>query len=92
MLRVFCRISAQCPSKIRTLIIDTQPDNDHDDLKEIVHDPEGDTWEGKFDVDQAATSGCLLSRHPPSIDDADRVARRLSVVRCVLTQPKESDD
>ena len=33
---------AQCPSKSRTLIIETQSDSDQDDLDEIVHDPEGD--------------------------------------------------
>ena len=36
--------------------------------------------------------GCLLRMHPPSIDDVDGVTHRLSVVRCALTQPMESDD
>jgi len=66
----FGHVSAQCPSKARTLIIETQSDSDQDDLEEEVHDPEGDTWED-FDVDQAATLGCLLSMHPSSIDDID---------------------
>jgi len=30
--------------------------------------------------------------HQPSIDDVDGVTRRLSVVRCALTQSKKSDD
>ena len=30
--------------------------------------------------------------HPPSIDDVDGITCRLSVVRCALAQPKESDD
>jgi len=46
----------------RTLIIETQSDSDQDDLDEIVHhDPEG--GEDDFDVDQAATLGCVLSMH-----------------------------
>ena len=36
----FGHIVAQCPSKTRTLIIETQSDSDHDDLEEIIHDPE----------------------------------------------------
>ena len=43
-------------------------------------------------VDQATTLGCLLSIHSSSIDDVDRITNRLSVVRCALAQPKESDD
>jgi len=66
------------------LIIETQLDSDHDDLEEIVYDPEGDTWEDNFDVDQAATLGCLLSMHPSPIDDVEGVTCRLSVVRCAL--------
>jgi len=46
------------------LIIESHSDDDRDDLDEIIHDPEGDAWEGDFDVDQAATLGCVLSRHP----------------------------
>ena len=38
------------------------------------------------------TLGCLSSKHPPSIDDVDGITRRLSVMRCALAQPKESDD
>ena len=55
------------------MIIETQSDIDQNDLEEIVYDPEGDTWEDNFDVDQTATLGRVLSMHPPSIDDADRV-------------------
>jgi len=32
-------VSAQCLSKSRRLIIETQSDSDHDDLYETVHDP-----------------------------------------------------
>jgi len=39
---VYGHVSAQCSSKSRTLIIETQSDSDQDDLDEIVHDPEGD--------------------------------------------------
>jgi len=78
--------------KTRTLIIETQSDSDQDDLEEIIHNHEGDTWENDFDVDQAATLGCLLRMHPSLIDNVDGVTCRLSVVRCALTQPKESDD
>jgi len=74
------------------LIIETHSDGDQDNLEEIVHDPERDTWEDDFDVDQAGTLGCVLSMHPDSIDDADGVTRRLSVVRCALTQPKGNDN
>jgi len=74
------------------LIIETQLDSNQDDLEEIVHDPKGDAWEDNFDVNQTATLGCVLCMHPPSIDDADRVTRRLSVVRCALTQPKKNDN
>ena len=81
MLRV-CHISAQCLSKIRTLIIETQSDSDQNDLEEIVHDPEGDTLEDEFDVDHATTLGYLLSIHPPLIDNIDRATRCISVVRC----------
>ena len=35
---------------------------------------------------------CVLSMHPPSINDVDRVTHRLSVVRCALTQPKKNND
>jgi len=31
------------------LIIETQLDGDSDNLEEIVHDPEGDSWEDDFD-------------------------------------------
>jgi len=79
-------------SKARALIIETQSDSDQDDLEEIVHDPEGDGWEHNFDVDLTATLGCVLSMHPPLIDNADRVTGRLSVVRCTLAQLKENDD
>ena len=92
MCQEFEHVSAQCPSKARTLIIEIQSDSDLDDLEEIVHDPEGDAWEDNFDVDQTATLGPVLSMHPPSIDDADRVTRRLSVVRCTLVQLKKNDD
>ena len=66
------------------MIIETQSDNDHDDLEEIVYDPKGDIWKDKLVVDQATTLGCLLSMHRPSIDDVDMITRRLSVVRCAL--------
>jgi len=49
--RGYGHVSAQCPSKSRTLIIETQSDSDQDDLDEIVHNPEGDAWEDDFDVD-----------------------------------------
>jgi len=39
----FGHVSAQCPSKVRTLIIVTQSDGDLYDLEENVYDPEGDT-------------------------------------------------
>jgi len=39
---VYGHVSAQCSSKSRTLIIETQSDSDQDDLDEIVHDPKGD--------------------------------------------------
>ena len=58
----------------------------------IIHDAEGDTWKDEFDVDQAVTLGCLLSMHSLPIDDVDGVTRRLSVVRCVLAQPKKNND
>ena len=67
-------------------------DSDHDDLEEIVYDPEGDVWDDEPVVDQATTLKCFLSMHPPSIDDVDGITRRLSVVKCTLAQPKESDD
>ena len=57
-------------SKTRTLIIETQPNSDQDDLEDIVLDPEGDVWEDEL-VDQATTLECLLSMHPLSIDDVD---------------------
>jgi len=57
---------------------------------EIVHNPEGDTWEDEFVVD--ITLGCLWSKHPPVIDEVDGIPRHLDVVRYTLTQPKESDD
>jgi len=87
----FGHVSAQCPSNART-IIETQSDGDQDDLEEIIHDPEEDTWEDDFDVDHVAILGCLLSMYPPSIDDTDRVNPPLSVIRCALTQPKDDDD
>ena len=74
------------------LIIETQSDSDQDDLNEIVHDPERDVWEDNFDVDQAATLGCVLSMHSPSVDDVDKITRHLNVVRCTLAKPKENDD
>jgi len=55
------------------LIIKTQSDSDQDDLDAIVHDPEGDVWEDDFDVDQAATLGCVLSMHSASVDDVDKL-------------------
>ena len=58
----------------------TQSDSGHDDLEEIVHDPEGEIWKDELIVDQATTLGCLLSMHPPSINDVDGIACRLSVV------------
>ena len=63
------------------MLIETHSDCDQDDLEEIIHDLEGDTWEDDFDVDQGDTLGCVLSMHPGSIDDVDGVTRRLSVVR-----------
>jgi len=45
-----------------------------------------------FDVDQAATLGCILSMHPLSIDDVNKITCYLSVVRCAMTQLKENDD
>ena len=74
------------------MIIETQPYSDQDDLEEIVHEPERDVWEDELVVDQAITLGCLLSMQLHSIDDFDRITRRLSIVRCALAQPKESDD
>ena len=74
------------------LIIETQSEGDRDDLEEIIHDPEGDTWEGDFDVDQTAFLGCLMSMHPHSIVDVDRITYSLSVMRCTLARPKENDD
>ena len=56
---MFGHITTQCPSKTRTLIIETQSDSDQDDLEEIVHDPEGDIWKDKLVVDQTTTLGCL---------------------------------
>jgi len=73
------------------LIIETQSDSDQDDLDEIVHDLEGDVWED-FDVDQAATLGCVLSMHSPSVDDVDKITCHLNVVRCALAKSKENDD
>ena len=87
----FGHVSAQCPSKSRTLIIETQSNNYQDDLDEIVHNPKRDAWED-FDVDRTASLGCVLSMRPPSIDDVDKIIRHLNVVRCALAQPKESDD
>jgi len=71
------------------LIIETQSNNDQDDLEEVVHDPEGDTWEDDFDVDQAVTLGFLLNMHPPSIDDVNRITSCLSVLKCTLNQHNE---
>ena len=85
-------IAAQYTSKTRTLIIETQSDTDQENLEEIVHDSEGDVWRDELIVDQAITLGCLSSLHLPSIDDADGITRRLRVVRCALTQLKESDN
>ena len=48
---MFGHIAAQCLSKIRTLIIETQSDSDRDDLKEIVYDPEVDIWKDELVVD-----------------------------------------
>ena len=59
-------------------------------MEEIVHDPEGDFWEDEFAAN--TTLGCLWSKHPPTIDDVDGITRHLSVVKCTLTQRKESDD
>ena len=33
------------------LFIKAQLDSDHDDLEEIIHDPEGDVWEDEFATD-----------------------------------------
>ena len=85
-------VSAQCPSKSRMLIIETQSDSDHDGLDEIVHDPEGDAWEDDLNVVQAAILSCVLSMHSLLVDDVDKITHHLSVVRCALTQPKENDD
>ena len=71
------------------MIIETQSNNDLDDLEEVVHDPEGDTWEDDFDVDQAVTLRFLLNMHPPSIDDVNGITRRLSVLKCILNQHNE---
>ena len=92
LCRGYGHVSAQCLNKSRTLIIETRSDSDQDGLDEIVHDPEGYAWEDDFDVDQAATLGCVLSMHPPSVEDVDKITRHLNVVRCALAQPKESDD
>jgi len=58
------------------LIIETQSVNDHDDLKEIVHDPEGDVRDDKLVADQATILGYLASMRPPSID-VDGITCRL---------------
>ena len=71
------------------MIIESHSDDDRDDLDEIVHDPEGDAWEDDFDVDQAAILGYVLSMHPSSINDADRITRHLSVVRCAPGSTQE---
>jgi len=71
------------------LTIETQSDSDQDDLDEIFHDPEGDVWEEDFDVDQAATLGCVLSMHSPSVNDVDKIIRHLNVVRCALANLKK---
>ena len=68
----------------KNLIIETQSNNDQDDLEEIVHDPEGDVWKDELIVDQVITLGCLSRMYPPSIDDVNGITRRLSVVRCAL--------
>ena len=68
------------PSKIRTLIIETQLDNDQGDLEEIVHDLKEDVWEDEIVADQATTLGCLFGMHPFSIDDVDGITRQLGVV------------
>jgi len=66
-------------------------DSDQDNLDEIVHDRE-DVWEDDFDVDLAATLGCVLSMHSPSVDDVDKITSHLNVVRGALAKPKENDD
>ena len=73
------------------MIIETQSDNDYDDLEESGHDPEGDVWEDELVVDQATTLGHLLSIRSPSIDDINGITHRLSAMRYALAQPKESD-
>ena len=80
------------PSKTRILIIETQPESDQDDLKEIAHDPERDVWDDKHVVDQATSFRCLSGVQATSIDDGDGITHWFSVMRCTLAQPKESDD
>ena len=58
----------------------------------MIHDPEGDVWKDDFDIDQAATLGCVLSMYSPLVDDVDEIACHLNVMRCALANPKESDD
>jgi len=38
-------------------------DDDHNDLDDIVYDPEGDVWKGGYHFK------IFFSMHPPSIDD-----------------------
>ena len=71
------------------LFLEAQSNTDQADL-EIIHNSEGDVWEDEFDADTIL--GCLWSKHPPAIGDVDRITRRLRIVRCALTQRKESND
>ena len=62
------------------LIIETQSDGDQVDLDEIIYDPEGDACEDDFDVDQAATLGCVLSMHSSPINEVDRITHHLKMM------------
>jgi len=58
----------------------------------MIHDPEGDVWKDDFDIDQAATLGCVLSMHSLLVDNVDEITYHLNVMRCALSKPKENDD
>ena len=56
----FGHITAQCPSKTKTLIIETQLDSYQDHLEEVAYDPEGDVWEDELVVNQTIDYSQML--------------------------------